>query len=133
MSFSSISGSHTSSTLYPLSTSHLHPIRKPYEFPSFDPPPPPSSSSKSIQSNSLLSVIDERPSSSFYKFEDNVNDEIREGLERLDLARKREKNVIQSTSSSSSSSLPDIPLRKSTSTKHPQNFFPVSYSEFSKK
>lgn len=127
MAFSSISGSHTSSTLFPLSTSHLHPIRKAYEFPSFDDTPSPSPSSSSSSSNlkhatsSNFRDRDTRPSSSFYNFENTANAEIREGLERLDLARKREKNV--------QSAAPDIPLRQNTPPRQPQAFFPVSYSK----
>jgi hypothetical protein len=115
MAFSSVSGSNTSSTLFPLPTSHLHPIRRLYEFPSFDKPIASTSTPTSDSSSS-------RPSSSFYN-RGNTNAEIREGLERLDIARKlkREKEV--------KSAPPDIPGRKASPSEQPSGFYPVSYSE----
>jgi hypothetical protein len=116
MAFSSMSGSNTSSTLFPLPTSHLHPIRKLYEFPSFNTPPASTSTSTSPSSSS-------RPSSSFYARDDSVNTEIKEGLERLDIARKLKREMAVQ------SARPEIPERKASPPEEPSGFYPVSYSK----
>ena len=115
MAFSSVSGNNTSFTLFPLPTSHLHPIRQLYEFPSFDKPIASTSTPTSDSSSS-------RPSSSFYTPVD-TNAEVREGLERLDVARKLKRE------SEAKSAPPDIPERKASPSEQPSGFYSVSYSE----
>lgn len=115
-----MSGSNTSSALFPLPTSHLHPIRKLYEYPSFDGPPllPLSSNSKTSSPKDSS-----RPSSSTFYIPEGYDDlEARDRLEKLALQDKREKEKAVK-------SAPPVVIKSPAPPQQSVAFYPVSYSE----